>query len=213
MSKRWHRFLWWLDDNLFFLASIVLIFLIPLWPKIPLADVLPGYIVRLRLEDLVVAIFFLLYLIWWWRGKVDFRRLPGWQLIFANIAIGLMAILSGMFLLGTIPFVFPHEFIHVGKALLHWGRYIEYFFLSFVAISGFKNLSQLKVAMWALTLITLLLGIYSIGQKYYYWPVYSTMNREFSKGVRLYIDPGSHARIQATFGEVEIGRASCRERV
>lgn len=200
MTKKWHKFFWWLDDNLFFLASIILIFLIPLWPKIPLADILPGYIVRLRLEDLVVAIFFLLYLIWWWRGKVDFRRLPGWQLIFANIAIGLMAILSGMFLLGTIPFVFPSELIHVSKSLLHWARYIEYFFLAFVAISGFKNFSQLKITMWALTLITLFLGIYSIGQKYYYWPVYSTMNREFSKGVRLYIDPGSHARIQATFG-------------
>ncbi|KKT78109.1 MAG: O-antigen polymerase, partial [Parcubacteria group bacterium GW2011_GWF2_44_8] len=33
---------------------------------------------------------------------------------------------------------------------------------------------------------------------YFYWPVYSTMNREFSKGLRLYLTP--HARVQSTFG-------------
>jgi hypothetical protein len=40
-------------------------------------------------------------------------------------------------------------------------------------------------------------SIYGFGQKYYFWPVYSTMNREFSKGVRLYLTP--HARVQSTF--------------
>src|SRR5690606_7582282 len=50
----------------------------------------------------------------------------------------------------------------------------------------------------------LLVSLYGIGQKYYYWPVYSTMNREFSKGVRLYLTP--HARVQSTFaGHYDLG--------
>lgn len=200
MPKKWKSFFVYLQNNVFFIASLIFLFLIPLWPKIPLADILPGYIVRLRLEDLVVGVFFMIYLVYLFQGKVSFKKLPTWQLIFAYIAIGAMSVLSGVLFLGTIPFAFPHELIHVAKALLHWARYIEYFFLSFVAVSGFVNRRQLKIALGCLVAITLFLGIYSIGQKYYYWPVYSTMNREFSKGIRLYIDPNSHARIQATFG-------------
>jgi hypothetical protein len=42
-----------------------------------------------------------------------------------------------------------------------------------------------------------LLAVYGYGQRYFYWPVYSTMNREFSKGIRLYLT--EFARVQSTF--------------
>ena len=136
MPKKWKSFFVYLQNNVFFIASLIFLFLIPLWPKIPLADILPGYIVRLRLEDLVVGVFFMIYLVYLFQGKVSFKKLPTWQLIFAYIAIGAMSVLSGVLFLGTIPFAFPHELIHLAKALLHWARYIEYFFLSFVAVSS-----------------------------------------------------------------------------
>ena len=41
-------------------------------------------------------------------------------------------------------------------------------------------------------------AIYGFGQKYLYWPAFSTMNREFSKGMRLYLTPES--RVMSTFG-------------
>lgn len=47
-------------------------------------------------------------------------------------------------------------------------------------------------------------AIYGYGQRYHYWPVYSTMNREFSKGIRLYLT--ENARVQSTFaGHYDLG--------
>src|SRR3989304_2562258 len=40
--------------------------------------------------------------------------------------------------------------------------------------------------------------LYGYGQKYLYFPVYSTMNREFAKGWKLYLT--EHARVPSTFG-------------
>ncbi len=45
----------WLDENLLFLMSAFLLAFFPLIPKIPLFDVLPGYIVRIRIEDFLVV--------------------------------------------------------------------------------------------------------------------------------------------------------------
>ena len=41
-------------------------------------------------------------------------------------------------------------------------------------------------------------AVYGFGQKYLYWPAFSTMNREFSKGWVLYLT--EHARVLSTFG-------------
>ena len=75
MPKKWKSFFVYLQNNVFFIASLIFLFLIPLWPKIPLADILPGYIVRLRLEDLVVGVFFMIYLVYLFQGKVSFKKL------------------------------------------------------------------------------------------------------------------------------------------
>ncbi len=40
--------------------------------------------------------------------------------------------------------------------------------------------------------------VYGYGQKYMLWPVFSTMNREFAKGVKLYLM--EHGRVSSTFG-------------
>ena len=53
------RFLKWLDEHLLESLSLALLLFIPLYPKIPIAEILPGYIVRLRIDDLLVAFAFL----------------------------------------------------------------------------------------------------------------------------------------------------------
>ncbi len=183
----------WLDNNLLFILSSFLLIFIPLWPKIPLADLIPGYIVRLRLEDIFVLITFIIYLIWLYRKKISWQ-LPTWQLIFAYLAIGLMSILTGLFILETIP-LFP---VHISKSVLHWARYAEYFFLAFLFFSSLRQLKHLKIFLGLILAVTAAISLYGAGQKYLYWPLYSTMNREFSKGIRLYLTP--HARVQSTFG-------------
>ena len=195
IAKLWQRF----DHNfLFFLAGFLFLF-IPLWPKIPLYSPIEAYIVRVRLEDFIVAGVFFYWLIQLYRQKIVWKNYLLWPIL-AYIGVGLLSLLSAVFLIKTIP----AEALHVSKSLLHWLRYTEYFTLFFIVFSSIKKDWQVKVSLGLLLLATVLIAIYGFGQKYYYWPVYSTMNREFSKGVRLYLT--EHARVQSTFaGHYDLG--------
>jgi hypothetical protein len=81
---------------------------------------------------------------------------------------------------------------------LHWARRIEYFSVFFIFYNGIRNFKDLKIFVVLASVLTFLISLYGYGQKYLYWPVYSTMNREFSKGVKLYLT--EHARVPSTFG-------------
>jgi hypothetical protein len=194
------RKLWtWFDNYFLLLATALLLIIVPLYPKIPLADIIPGYIVRLRLEDIVIAT-----VIGWWviqllRKKVTWKT-PLSIFILAYLATGLVSNLLGVVLTKTIP----TESIHIAKSMLHWLRHIQYLSLFFIAYNAVKNRKQ-GLFLLLVTLGTLVgVVIYGYGQKYHYWPVYSTMNREFSKGVKLYLS--EHARVQSTFaGHYDLG--------
>lgn len=195
MQKLWN----WFDNYFLLVATAFLAVFIPLYPKIPIGDLIPGYIVRFRLEDIFIAVAAL-----WWgiqvlRKKIHWRT-PLTVAIGLYIVTGLVSNLAGIWITRTIP----AEVLHVGKSMLHWARYIQYFSLFFIAYSSVKNKIQ---AFWLiiLSLVTVLLvGLYGYGQKFWFWPVYSTMNREFSKGIRLYL--GEYARVQSTFaGHYDLG--------
>ena len=182
-----------MPQNLLLIIASFLLAFIPLYPKIPLFDVLPGYIVRVRVEDVLVLVAFVYYLIQLWRHKLDFKnQLTPW--IFAYLGVASLSILSAVFLIKTIPI----ELIHIGKSVLHLFRYTEYFALFFIMFSAIKKPKDLKVVFYALALTVVAIVIYGYGQRYWYWPVFSTMNREFSKGIVLYLT--EHARVQSTFG-------------
>ncbi len=182
-----------MPQNLLLIIASFLLAFIPLYPKIPLFDVLPGYIVRVRVEDVLVLVAFLYYVIQLWRRKLDFKnQLTPW--IFAYLGVASLSILSAVFLIKTIPI----ELIHIGKSVLHLFRYTEYFALFFIMFSAIKKPKDLKVVFYALALTVVAIVIYGYGQRYWYWPVFSTMNREFSKGIVLYLT--EHARVQSTFG-------------
>src|SRR3990172_11181292 len=98
-----------------------------------------------------------------------------------------------MFITKTVPL----ETLHVAKLYLHFFRRIEYFSVFFIFFSSIKSLDQVKKYMYVAAVVLIAVSIYGFGQKYLYWPAYSTMNREFSKGVRLYLT--EHARVLSTF--------------
>lgn len=110
------------------------------------------------------------------------------------LGIGFVSTLSAIYLLETVPM----EKAHILKIWLHWFRRIEYFSLFFITYSAIRTKKDLvllaKVAF--ITFVGVIL--YGIGQKYFYFPAFSTMNREFSKGIRLYLQPNS--RLLSTFG-------------
>ncbi len=188
------RLLKWLDEHILEYLSLALLIFIPLYPKIPLADLLPGYIVRLRLDDLLVALAFGIWLIWLVRKKVSLKDNPLFVPMAIYVVIGFISSLSAIFITHTVPM----QPIHVAKLFLNYARRIEYFSVFFVFFSSIKSLGQIKKYVYVAAIVLFLVSIYGFGQRYLYWPAYSTMNREFSKGMTLYLTP--HARVLSTFG-------------
>ncbi len=186
------KLLSWLDNNLLIIIAGFLFIFIPLFPKLPLFDILPGYIVRVRLEDFFVAAAIIIWLIQVARKKAKFTSLLLWPIVI-YIIIGALSTLSAIFITKTIPF----QAIHINKALLHWARRIEYFSLYFIFYSAVKSISHLKKLTIIFGITVILATIYGLGQQLYQWPVYSTMNREFAKGWQLVLT--EHARVPSTF--------------
>ncbi len=182
------------DKYLLFTLTAFLLAFIPLFPKIPLFDVLPGYIVRARLEDLLIGVVFAVWLVQLWRKKNSFGPNPLTRPILIYLTIGILSMISAVFISQTVPL----QSLHIMKMALHFLRRIEYFSLFFVFYSTVKTLKQVKVYIGILVVTMLLVTLYGYGQKYLYWPAFSTMNREFSKGWALYLT--QHARVLSTFG-------------
>lgn len=188
------KLLKWLDENIILVLAGFLLAFIPLYPKIPLFDILPGYIVRIRLEDFLVTFTLLLWFIWVLRRKISLGANPYLKFFLVYFVIGILSMLSAMFLLKTVPL----QTHHVGKMVLHFVRRFEYFSLFFIFYTSIKSIRQVKIFLSLLILVMLAVTLYGYGQKYLYWPAYSTMNREFSKGWTLYLT--ANARVLSTFG-------------
>lgn len=187
------KLLTWFDNNLLLIIASFLFVFIPVYPKFPLIDILPGYIVRVRLEDFLVAATLLIWFIQVLRRKAAFKSLL-LKPILVYLGIGLLSMLSAVLITKTVPM----ELIHMDKMALHWLRRVEYFSLYFVVYSAIKKVQHIKLFMILFGLAAVGVTIYGLGQKLYQWPVYSTMNREFAKGWKLVLT--EHARVPSTFG-------------
>ncbi len=182
----------WFDNNglLFFAGLLVL--LIPLYPKVPIFSPIEQYIVRVRLEDFVVAIAVVFTFVQILRKKARVDKIT--LAFMASYAIaGLLSILSAVFITQTVPL----QPLHVAKTALHFFRYMEYFSVFFVSFAAIQTKKDVRLLLKLLVLSVFAIAVYGYMQKFFYWPVYSTMNREFSKGIRLVLT--EHARIQSTF--------------
>ncbi len=184
----------WLDNHALEYLALALIIVIPLYPKIPIADLIPGYIVRLRMDDILVAIAFVFWIIQLIRKKVTLRGNILLMPILIYVLVGAVSSVSAIFITKTVPMSSPH----IEKLFFNWARRIEYFSVFFVFFSTIKSLGQIKKYIYLIAAVLMLVSIYGFGQKYLYWPAYSTMNREFSKGITLYLT--EHARVLSTFG-------------
>ncbi len=193
-SKSIKPLLSWLDQNLLTVIAGFLLVFIPLYPKWPLFDILPGYNVRVRLEDFLILAANFFFLTQVLRKKIKLNQSPLLKPMIIYLIIGFISTLSAIFITKTIH----PEFIQIAKLYLHWFRRIEYFSLFFIFFFALKTSRQ--IINFIFLLMTAIFGvcIYGFGQKYLYWPAYSTMNREFSKGIALYLT--EHARVLSTFG-------------
>lgn len=164
----------------------VLLLAIPLYPKFPLFNV-PGTYVAIRIEDFLISFIGLFLFLKILSNPKVFLKDRINQAFFIFFTVGFISVVSGIFLTQTVT---PHI------AALHWLRRIEYiiplFTASLIIRSDFP-----KFFVQVLMVSSFLVFIYALGQIHLGWPVISTQNLEFSKGLALKWIPG--ARLHSTF--------------
>lgn len=177
-----------LQNILFYLVLFLFVFM-PLYPKFPLANV-AGTFVAIRLEDLFIGLTVFLWVIYLLKSgqlkSILKDRLT--QAILLFFFIGAVSVFSAIFLTQSVV---PH------LSLLHFLRRIEFMVLLPVVASVVRDKKQLIWALIFLSLTVLLVNLYAFGQEYLDWPVISTTNSEFSKGLILRLTTG--ARVSSTF--------------
>src|SRR3989344_223447 len=163
------------------LAKLIalLLLVIPLYPKFPILGV-SGTFVSIRLEDFLIAAVFLIFLL----RKPSFSNRP----ILLYLFIGLVSTFSAITLTKSVS---------LNQGLLHFFRRVEYMSLFFVGFSFLKSLSQLSFLIRSILVTALLVALYGLGQQFLGFPVITTTNSEFSKGLALTL--GQNARINSTF--------------
>lgn len=169
-------------------AAILLV--VPLYPKFPLFNI-PGTYVAVRAEDFLIAalgIFWIMYLIR--NGSRNFLENPLNRAIVLFLGVGLLSVVSAILLTKTVS-------LHL--AVLHWARRVEYIIPFFIAVVAMKTRRGVNHVFFAETLFiaSFFAFLYGVGQVYANFPVISTQNEEFSKGLALRYITG--ARLYSTF--------------
>lgn len=159
-----------------------LILTVPLYLKFPFITI-PGSQVSLRLEDFLI---FFVFLIWFFLSlpelsKILKRRTTRAILLFW--IVGFVSLLSAIFITSTVsPFV----------GLLHWARRVEYMIPFFIGYSAVKTREDLAFYVKLLFVVVVFATLYAVGQKYWSFPVISTQNSEYAKGIAQRYVPGGH---------------------
>ncbi len=182
------KFLSFYQNILFYLVLFLFAF-IPLFPKFPLINV-AGTFVAIRMEDLIIGLTVFLWAIYLVLSK-QLKFFLKDKLILAILLfffVGAVSIFSAIFLTQTVT---PHI------SILHFFRRIEFILLLPVVASVVRTKRQFILVLILLALTVLAVNLYALGQEYLDWPVISTTNSEFAKGLILRLSPG--ARVNSTF--------------
>lgn len=175
------------SEKIIFWVLVLLLVFIPLYPKLPLLGI-PETFVAIRLEDVLIAVLFVLWSSANFKRYKELFKQTTFQAFLLFWSIGLLSIISGIFITYSVD-------AHLG--LFHWMRRIEYMVLFLIVITSIKSLKQIKFLINISILVSLLVVLYGFGQLYLRFPVVSTTNSEFSKGLILYLTDG--ARVNSTF--------------
>lgn len=173
--------------NIFKSILAVLILFIPLYPKFPLFSVNNTY-VAIRLDDIVVALAVLIWLI----SQIK-NKFPVFKLKITPVFIAYFLAIIASFI--TAVLVYQTEDLNI--LFLNLFRRFEYISLFFITLPALKSLKDIKVFHVFFLIATIFVCVYGYGQKYFQFPVISTMNSEFSKGQLLQMNIWT--RISSTF--------------
>jgi hypothetical protein len=201
------KILSFVDNNIlrFFIALAILF--IPLYPKLPSIGISHVW-VYIRLEDFLILLVTLVWLIQLVRKKVSLPRPEGYALVAYWVAGLVSLVYCLLFLAAHLQNFFPLI------ATLEYFRRVEYMILFFAAFSSVKRRNDIIFYLITLGITVTLITLYGFGQKFYplLWsvfpsffkqypfcfPAFLTGNEEFAKGTAFCLD--SLSRITSTFG-------------
>ena len=170
--------------------QILLLFaFIPLYPKFPLINI-TGTFVAIRLEDLLIGLTVAIWLIYITLSNKVLILLKDnlTQAILLFFFVGLVSTFSAIFLTHTVV-------SHL--SILHFLRRVEFIMLLPLVATIIKTKKQLVNILILLAVVVFVACVYGLGQIYLDWPVISTTNSEFAKGLILRLTPD--ARVNSTF--------------
>ena len=173
--------------NPFRIILAILILFIPLYPKFPLTGV-EGTYVAIRLDDIIVALCFIFWFIYQLKNRFPVFR-QKITLLFIAYFIAILA--------STLNSILVYQNNLPSVLLLNTFRRFEYISLFFITLNSIKNLKDYLFPYIFLLIAMLGIAVYGYGQKYFQFPVVSTMNEEFSKGQLLQMNVWT--RISSTF--------------
>ena len=176
------------SKSLFILAAFLFAF-IPLYPKFPFLNI-AGTFVAVRLEDILIAflaVSWAIYIVI--SNKLrDLLKDRLAQVLLLFFFIGAVSLISGIFLTHSVS---------GSIGLLHLLRRVEYMILLPIVATLVQTKKQFIMILIILGAVLLAVNLYALGQQFLDWPVISTTNSEFSKGLILRLTPG--ARVNSTF--------------
>lgn len=185
--KKLKNLLKWLDKHILSILVGIFIFLIPLYPKLPIRMINYTYI-ALRLEDLFMAFLFAVFFIQLVRKKVSLNT---------KFFILFVLFWAAVFLSALINIFVTKEIVISHLGILHAARRVEYMGIFLIVFSIVKTKKQFLTYLSLILFSLLLVNIYGVGQKFLGWPAVQTMNPEYAKGYLLFLTP--EARISSTF--------------
>ncbi len=172
----------------YLIAAILVI--VPLYPKFPLLTI-PGTYVAIRFEDLLLLALGIVTLIKILPNIRTYFRDNIFRAFLIFFLVGGVSLLSGVFVTRTVDF---------NLGILHLLRRVEYavpFFAVLSLFSGGVASKNLNYYLKILVVVVIVAFIYGLGQRYLSFPIITTQNEEYSKGVALRWTAGSH--INSTF--------------
>lgn len=183
MGKRFKSF----EETFLKFGIAALLIVIPLYPKFPLFRI-PLSPVAIRLEDFLIAV---VVLVWLWRqvrSRFSFLQDNLNKAIISYLAIGFLSLASAVLITqSVVPYV----------GLLHSLRRVEYMVVLFLIMASIKSIKEVIFYLEVIFLTLFIVFLYGVGQKFFFFPVISTMNAEFAKGFALRLHTG--ARVSSTF--------------
>lgn len=177
-----------IEDFLLKWGLAAILIAIPIYPKFPLFQI-PGTYVAGRAEDFLIGFLSIVFIVYIVRRLKTFFANAINQAFFLFFAVGLVSALSAIFITQMVQ---PH------LVILHWLRRIEYVIPFFVAAAYVRDLKLIRFYIEVLLVTAAIVFVYGIGQIYWEFPVISTQNEEFAKGLALRWRPG--VRLHSTFG-------------